>query len=172
LVRDQRFVDGRPDILTYQTQPLTEAVKIEGAPLVDLFAATTGTDGDFVVKLIDVYPSQYPDQKELGGYELPIGIDIFRGRYRASFEHPSAIPANKTQRYRFELPNQNYLFQSGHRIMVQIQSTLFPLYDRNPQTYVANPFFPKSSDFKKATISVVRSADEASAIWLPVVPLR
>ena len=170
LVHDQRFVDGRPDVLTYVTEALSAPLKIEGAPIADLVATTTGTDEDFVVKLIDVYPPQYPLQPELGGYELPIGIDIFRGRYRTSFEHPSPIPANKAQRYRFELPNQNYVFLPGHRIMVQIQSTLFPLYDRNPQTFVDNPLFPKPGDFRKATITLLRSADAASAVWLPVVP--
>jgi len=170
LVRDQRFVDGRPDVLTYVTEALSAPLKIEGAPIADLVATTTGTDEDFVVKLIDVYPPQYPLQPELGGYELPIGIDIFRGRYRTSFEHPSPIPANKAQRYRFPLPNQNYVFLPGHRIMVQIQSTLFPLYDRNPQTFVDNPLFPKPEDFRKATITLLRSADAASAVWLPVVP--
>jgi putative CocE/NonD family hydrolase len=170
LVRDQRFVDGRPDVLTYATPLLTSPVKIEGAAIADIIAATTGTDGDFVVKLIDVYPPQYPMQVELGGYQLPIAMDIFRGRYRTSFEKPTPIPANKPQQYRFELPNQNYVFLPGHRIMVQIQSTLFPLYDRNPQTYVDNPLFPKPSDFKKATITVSRSSDAASAIWLPVAP--
>lgn len=170
LVRDQRFIDGRPDVLTYVTEPLSAPLKIEGAPIADLVATTTGTDEDFVVKLIDVYPPQYPLQPELGGYELPIGIDIFRGRYRTSFEHPSPIPANKAQRYRFELPNQNYVFLPGHRIMVQIQSALFPLYDRNPQTFVDNPLFPKPKDFRKATITLLRSTDAASAVWLPVVP--
>jgi putative CocE/NonD family hydrolase len=170
LVRDQRFVDGRPDVLTYVTETLSAPLKIEGAPIADLVATTTGTDGDFVVKLIDVYPPQYPLQPELGGYELPIGIDIFRGRYRTSFEHPSPIPANKAQRYRFALPTQNYVFLPGHRIMVQIQSTLFPLYDRNPQTFVDNPLFPKPEDFRKATITLLRSADAASAVWLPLVP--
>ncbi len=170
LLRDQRFVDGRPDVLTYETEPLTAPLKLEGAPIADLIASTTGTDGDFVVKLIDVYPPQVASQPELGGYELPIGIDILRGRYRESFEHPTPIPANKPQHYRFALPNQDYLFLPGHRIMVQLQSTLFPLYDRNPQTYVANPFFPKPADYKKATVTVLRSKDEASAIWLPVAP--
>lgn len=170
LVRDQRFVDGRPDVLTYVTEALSAPLKIEGAPIADLVATTTGTDEDFVVKLIDVYPPQYPLQPELGGYELPIGIDIFRGRYRTNFEHPSPIPANKAQRYRFALPNQNYVFLPGHRIMVQIQSTLFPLYDRNPQTFVDNPLFPKPEDFRKATITLLRSADAASAVWMPVVP--
>jgi len=170
LVRDQRFVDGRPDVLTYETPVLTTAVKIQGAPIADIVAATTGTDGDFVVKLIDVYPPTYPSQPELGGYELPIGTDIFRGRYRESFEHPSPIPAGKPQHYRFTLPNQNYVFLPGHRIMVQIQSTLFPLYDRNPQTYVDNPLAAKPGDYKAATVTVMRSADQASAVWLPVVP--
>jgi putative CocE/NonD family hydrolase len=170
LVRDQRFVDGRPDVLVYQTPVLTEAVKVQGAPIADIIASTTGTDGDFVVKLIDVYPPQYPSQPELGGYELPISVDIFRGRYRESFEHPSPIPAGKPQRYRFELPNQNYVFKPGHRIMVQIQSTLFPLYDRNPQTYVDNPLFAKPEDYKAATVTVLHSADQASAVYLPVVP--
>jgi putative CocE/NonD family hydrolase len=170
LVRDQRFVDGRPDVLTYKSAPLTVPLTIQGAPVVDLIAATTGTDGDFVVKLIDVYPPQYPSQAELGGYELPIGTDIFRGRYRTSFEHPSPIPADRPQHYRFTLPNQNYVFLPGHRIMVQVQSTLFPLYDRNPQTYVDNPLFAKPVDFKSARVTVFRSSDQASAIWLPVVP--
>jgi uncharacterized protein len=169
LVRDQRFVDGRPDVLMYETAPLTAPVKIEGAPIADIVASTTGTDGDFVVRLIDVYPSEYPSQPELGGYELPIGTDIFRGRYRESFEHPSAIPANTPQHYRFALPNQNYVFLPGHRIMVQIQSSLFPLYDRNPQTYVENVLFAKPSDYKKATVTILHAGDNASAVWLPVV---
>ncbi len=170
LVRDQRFVDGRPDVLMYETAPLTGPVKIEGAPIADIVASTTGTDGDFVVRLIDVYPPEYPSQPELGGYELPIASDIFRGRYRESFQHPSAIPANTPQHYRFALPNQNYVFKPGHRIMVQIQSSLFPLYDMNPQTYVENPLKAKPSDYQKATVTILHSADDASAVWLPVVP--
>ncbi|HEX4158732.1 MAG TPA: CocE/NonD family hydrolase [Rhizomicrobium sp.] len=170
LVRDQRDVSDRPDVLSYETPVLTAPVRLEGAPVADIIATTTGTDGDFVVRLIDVYPPEHPSQPELGGYELPIATDIFRGRYRASFEHPSPIPANTPQRYRFALPNANYVFLPGHRIMVLIQSTLFPLYDRNPQTYVDNPLFPKPSDFRKATITVLHSADHASAVWLPVVP--
>ena len=169
LVRDQRFVDGRPDVLTYKTAVLTAPVRIQGAPVADLIAATTGTDGDFVVKLIDVYPPVYPSQPELGGMEAPVGTDIFRGRYRESFEHPSPIPAGVPQHYRFVLPNQNYVFKPGHRIMVQIQSTLFPLYDRNPQTFVADPFDPRPEDYKAAMVTVMRGPDQASAVWLPVV---
>jgi putative CocE/NonD family hydrolase len=170
LVHDQRFAEGRPDVLTYETPVLTSAVKIQGAPIADIVAATTGTDGDFVVKLIDVYPPAYPSQPELGGYELPIGTDIFRGRYRDSFEHPTPIPAGEAQHYRFTLPNQNYVFLPGHRIMVQIQSTLFPLYDRNPQTFVDNPLKAKPADYRPATVTVMHAGDEASAILLPVVP--
>ena len=153
-----------------QTPPLSQAVRIQGAPVVDLIASTTGTDGDFVVKLIDVYPPDYPSQPELSGMEAPVGTDIFRGRYRESFEHPTAIPAGVNQRYRFALPNQNYVFKPGHRIMVQIQSTLFPLYDRNPQTFVPNLFETRPEDYRKATVTVMRSGDAASAVWLPVVP--
>jgi putative CocE/NonD family hydrolase len=170
LVRDQRFVDGRPDVLMYETPPLTAPVKIEGAPIADIVASTTGTDGDFVVRLIDVYPPEYGAQPELGGYELPIASDIFRGRYRESFERPTAIPANTPQHYKFALPNQNYTFKPGHRIMVQIQSTLFPLYDRNPQTFVANPLTAKPTDYQKATVTILHAPKQASAVWLPVVP--
>ena len=170
LVHDQRFVDGRPDVLAYETPVLSAPVRIQGAPVADIAAATTGTDLDVVVKLIDVYPALYPDQPELGGYELPIGTDIFRGRYRESFSTPSAVPANTPQRYRFTLPNANHVFLPGHRIMVQIQSTLFPLYDRNPQSYVDNILFAKQSDYRRATVTVLRSGDQASAVWLPVVP--
>ena len=169
LVRDQRFVDGRPDVMTYATAPLTAPVTLQGAPIADLIAATTGTDGDFVVKLIDVYPAEHPTQPEFGGYQLPVATDIFRGRYRESFSAPSPIPANTPQRYRFDLPDVNHVFLPGHRIMVQVQSTLFPLYDRNPQTYVANIFDAKPSDYKKATVTLMHAPDAASAVWLPVV---
>jgi putative CocE/NonD family hydrolase len=169
LVHDQRFIDGRPDVMTYQTAPLTSAVKLEGAPLVDLAAMTTGTDGDFVVKLIDVYPGDYATQEGFGGYELPIGTDIFRGRYRDSFEHPTAIPANTPQHYRFALPNSDHVFLPGHRIMVMVMSSQFPLYDRNPQTFVPNIFNAKAGDYQKATVTLLRSGDNASAVWLPIV---
>ena len=108
-------------------------------------------------------------QPQLGGYQLPIAMDIFRGRYRESFSHPTAIPANTTQRYRFDLPNVNHVFKPGHRIMVQIQSTLFPLYDRNPQTFVPNIFFAKPADYRKAEITSLRSKAQPTAVWLPVV---
>jgi hypothetical protein len=169
LVTDQRSVEDRTDVLVYQTRVLTAPVRISGAPIADLFAATTGTDSDWVVKVIDVFPDEVPSQPEMGGYELAVSMDIFRGRYRESFANPSPIPAGKPQRYRFVLPTTNHVFLPGHRIMVQIQSSWFPLYDRNPQTYVSNIFFAKPEDYVKVTQSIFRSADQASAVWLPVV---
>jgi len=170
LVSDQRTVADRTDVLTYETPVLTAPVRISGAPEAELFAATTGTDADWVVKLIDVYPDEVPSQPDMGGYQLAVSMDIFRGRYRESFEHPSPIPAGKAERYRFVLPTTNHVFLPGHRIMVQIQSSWFPLYDRNPQKYVPNIFMAQPADYIKATHSVYRSADKASAVWLPVVP--
>jgi hypothetical protein len=170
LVTDQRGVEDRPDVLVYQTAPLTAPVRIGGAPVAELFASTTGGDADWVVKLIDVYPGEVPSQPELGGYELAVSMDIFRGRYRDSFETPSPIPAGTPQRYRFTLPTANHVFLPGHRLMVQIQSSWFPLYDRNPQTYVPNIFFASPEDYVKATQSIYRSTERASAVWLPLVP--
>lgn len=172
LVSDQRHADGRPDVMTYQTPVLTEAVRVSGAPIADIFAKTTGSDGDFVVKVIDVYPDENATDPKMGGYQLPISLDIFRGRYRESFSKPSAIPAGQTQQYRFRLPTVNHVFQPGHRIMVQVQSSLFPLYDRNPQTYVPNIFFAEPSDYKAATVTIERGGNAASAVWLPVVPVK
>jgi putative CocE/NonD family hydrolase len=169
LVTDQRSVADRTDVLTYETPVLKSPVRVSGAPIADLLAQTTGTDADWVVKLIDVYPDEVPSQTELGGYQLAVAMDIFRGRYRDSFEHPSAIPAGKTQEYKFTLPTVNHVFEPGHRIMVQIQSSWFPLYDRNPQKFVENIFNAKPADYTKATQTVMRSAAEASAVWLPVV---
>jgi putative CocE/NonD family hydrolase len=170
LVVDQRAFADRPDVLVYQTPELTAPLRISGAPIADLLAATTGTDADWVVKLIDVFPDEVPSQPEMGGYQLAVSMDIFRGRYRESFEHPSAIPSGQAQRYRFTLPTTNHVFQPGHRIMVQIQSTWFPLYDRNPQTFVPNIFLATPTDYVKATQTLFRSTDHASAVWLPLVP--
>jgi len=169
LVSDQRFAESRPDVLSYTSAPLTRAVHIAGAPMVDLFAATTGTDGDWVVKLIDVYPEEQSGQAKLAGYELPVGIEIFRGRYVHGFSNPAPLRPGKVEEYKWALPNVNHVFRPGHRIMVQIQSSLFPLYDRNPQTYVANIFDAKASDYRSATQSVWHAPGRASAVWLPVV---
>ncbi|WP_380787091.1 CocE/NonD family hydrolase [Sphingomonas sp. R86521] len=171
LVSDQRGVDGRPDVMTYTTEALTAPVRVSGTPMADIFAKTTGTDGDFVVKVIDVYPAENATDPKMGGYELPISMDIFRGRYRNSFSKPTAIPAGKVQEYKFRLPTVNHVFQPGHKIMVQVQSSQFPLYDRNPQTFVPNIFLAKKSDYKAATVTIVRGGAQSSAVLLPVVPL-
>ena len=178
LVTDQRFVDGRPDVLTYMTEPLTEPMKLSGEPVVHLIASTTGTDADWVVKLIDVEPNRTlpsgappsASSPDMSGYELPISTDIFRGRYRSSFEHPQAIPSGKPLPYVFGLPMVNHTFLPGHRIMVQVQSTLFPLYDRNPQQFLPNIFEAKPTDYQKATQHIWHTPGEASYISLPVVP--
>lgn len=176
LVHDQRFVDGRPDVLTYTTAPLTKPVHIMGPPEVRLFAATSGTDSDWVVKLIDVYPNETPEPPSQGskpsmaGFELPIGIEIFRGRYVDDFARPRALRPGKVEEYRFSLPNVDHVFLPGHRIMVQVQSSLFPLYDRNPQTFVPNIFYAKAGDYRKANQSVFRGGATASAVLLPIVP--
>ena len=170
LVTDQRFVDGRPDVLTYVSEPLTAPLRLSGAPIVNLQASTSGSDSDWVVKLIDVFPGTVPSQPVMGGYELPISLDIFRGRYRNSFEHPEAITPDKPLLYRFGLPTVNHVILPGHRIMVQVQSSLFPLYDRNPQSFVPNIFDAKPGDYKAATQKIWHSQNEASFISLPVVP--
>jgi uncharacterized protein len=168
LVSDQRAVADRTDVLTYTSAVLSEPLHVGGAPMVNLVASTSGTDSDWVVKLIDVYPPEVPSDPPMGGYELPIGMDIFRGRYRQSLAHPSAIPAGRAQTYRFALPHVNHVFLPGHRIMVQIQSSWFPLYDRNPQTYVENIFFARTGDYRKATQRIYRSGDALTYIELPV----
>jgi len=169
LVADQRTVADRPDVLVYQTPVLTDPVRVSGAPVVHLVASTTGTDSDWAVKLIDVYPDEVPNQPEMGGYQLSIATDIFRGRYRESFERPQAITPNMPLAYTFALPTANHVFKPGHRIMVQVQSSLFPLYDRNPQTFVPNIFFAKPADYVKATQRVYHAAGQASYVDLPVV---
>jgi uncharacterized protein len=169
LVNDQRGVSDRTDVLSYVTPPLREPLRISGAPVVNLAASTSGTDSDWVVKLIDVYPDQVPSQPEMGGYQLAIAMDIFRGRYREGFATPKPIAANRPLTYRFTLPMANHVFLPGHRIMVQVQSTWFPLYDRNPQTFVPNVFFAKRGDYREATQRVYHMRGAASFIELPVV---
>ncbi len=170
LVDDQRFVDGRPDVLTFVTEPLTAPLRVSGAPVVNLYASTSGSDSDWAVKLIDVYPDTVPSQPGMGGYELAISLDIFRGRYRTSFEHPAAIAPDQPLLYHFAIPTVNHVFLPGHRVMVQVQSTLFPLYDRNPQTFVPNILDAKPGDYQKATQRVWHVPGDASFIDLPVVP--
>lgn len=169
LVDDQREASGRPDVLAFTSDVLTAPVKISGQPVANLIASTSGTDSDWVVKVIDVYPDEVGAQPGLGGYQLMISGDIFRGRYRESFSEAKAIAANTPLQYRFTLPNANHVFLPGHRIMVQIQSSWFPLYDRNPQTFVKSIFWAKPEDFQKATQRIFHAPGQASFIELPLV---
>jgi putative CocE/NonD family hydrolase len=169
LVDDQREQSGRGDVLAFESESLRAPMKISGQPMVNLVASTSGTDSDWVVKVIDVYPDEVPGQPRMGGYQLMISADIFRGRYRESLETPKAIEAGKPLLYRFALPNANHVFLPGHRVMVQIQSSWFPLYDRNPQTFVPNIFWAKPGDYQKEVQRVYRGAGQASFVELPVV---
>jgi uncharacterized protein len=169
LVDDQREESGRPDVLAFESEVLTAPMKISGQPIANLSASTSGTDSDWVVKVIDVYPDEVAGQAEMGGYQLMISADIFRGRYRESFENAKAISADKPLLYKFALPTANHVFLPGHRIMVQIQSSWFPLYDRNPQTFVPNIFWAKPGDYRKATQRIYHAAGEASFVELPLV---
>jgi putative CocE/NonD family hydrolase len=169
LVGDQRDAAARTDVLSFATPVLNAPVKISGEPVANLIASTSGTDGDFVVKLIDVYPDEVGREPKMGGYQLMISADILRGRYRDSLSSPKAIAPDQKQTYRFALPTANHVFLPGHRIMVQVQSSWFPVYDRNPQTYVPNIFFAKPADYKKATIKIFDGGPNASFVELPVV---
>jgi len=169
LVSDQRHAAARTDVLSFSSPPLTHPMKISGEPIANLVASTTGTDGDFVVKLIDVYPDEVGRNAAMGGYQLMVSADILRGRYRESFSSPKAIPAGKALPFRFALPAANHVFLPGHRVMVQIQSSWFPIYDRNPQSYVENIFFAKPPDYKKATVKIFEGGRDASFVDLPVV---
>ena len=168
LVDDQREASGRPDVLAFTSTVLTQPVRISGQPVANLIASTSGTDADWVVKLIDVYPDEVAAQPAMGGYQLMVSADIFRGRYRESFETPAPIAAGTPLRYRFDLPTANHVFLPGHRIMVQIQSSWFPLYDRNPQTFVPNIFWAKPGDYRKATQRIYHAPGRTSLIELPV----
>jgi putative CocE/NonD family hydrolase len=183
-VADQRFVDGRPDVLTFTSAPLEQDLTITGEVAADLFASTSGTDADFIVKLIDVYPEnaqknawdpeagpqplQYA--RSVNGYQLPIAMEIRRGRYNTSYEHPQALTSNKPVEWKIPLRDRDHVFLKGHRLMVQVQSTWFPLIDRNPQKFVPSIYAAKASDFVKATQRVYSTPAMASHIVLPVVP--
>ncbi|HTR01953.1 MAG TPA: CocE/NonD family hydrolase [Thermoanaerobaculia bacterium] len=169
LVEDQREWSGRTDVAVFTSDVLTAPVKISGQPIANLVASTSGTDSDWVVKLIDVYPPEVANDAPMGGYQLMIAGDVFRGRYRESFETPKAIESGKPLLYKFALPTANHVFKPGHRIMVQVQSAWFPLYDRNPQTFVPNVFWAKPADYRAATQRIYTSAANASFIDLPVV---
>jgi putative CocE/NonD family hydrolase len=170
LVEDQRFVDERPDVLTWQTEELAQDVTLAGQVTAKLFASTTGSDSDWIVKLIDVYPQKYPDNWKLSGYELMISDEIFRGRYHHSFEKPEALKPDEVTPFTIDLHTADHVFKKGHRIMVQVQSTWFPVYDRNPQRFVPNIFEAKESDYQKATQRIYRSKRFPSSVEIMTLP--
>ena len=170
LVQDQRFVDERPDVLTWQTEDLVEDVTLAGQVTAKLFASTTGSDSDWVVKLIDVYPQKNPNNWRLSGYELMISDEIFRGRYYKSFEKPEPLKPGEVTPFTIDLHSADHVFKKGHRIMVQVQSTWFPLYDRNPQRFVPNIFEAKASDYQKATQHIYRSKRFPSSVEIMTLP--
>ncbi len=157
LVEDQRFAHERPDVLSWETDPLTEDTAITGDVVAHLFASTSGTDSDWIVKLIDVYPEDYPKEPRMGGYQLMVANEVFRGRFRRSFEKPEPITPNKVNQYVIDLHQCDHRFLKGHKIMVQVQSTWFPVIDRNPQKFVPNIFKAHDRDYLKATQRVFRS---------------
>jgi len=165
LADDQREASGRTDVVSFVSDVLTAPVKISGEPVAHLVASTSGTDADWVVKLIDVYPDQVASQPGMGGYQLMVAGDIFRGRYREGYDNPKPLASNRPLAYRFGLPTANHVFLPGHRIMVQVQSSWFPLYDRNPQTFVPNIFLAQPADYKKAVQRIYHS----SYVELPLV---
>ena len=172
LVEDQRFVDHRPDVLTWTSDPLPADVVVSGKIVANLFASTTGTDSDWIVKLIDVYPEKYQPDPKMSGFQLMIAGDVLRGRYRNSFEKPEPIAPNSVIRYEIGFPANDHVFLKGHRIMAQVQSTWFPVIDRNPQRFTPNIFLAQESDFQRATQRVFRSGQHASYIAVPVVEER
>ena len=181
---DQRFASSRPDVLVYQTPLLQEDVTIAGPVAPHLFVSTSGTDSDYVVKLVDVYPSDYPEEKPadekphsdvdappftMAGFEQLVRGEPLRGKFRHSFEKPEPFTPGKVEEIDYSMPDVNHTFRRGHRIMVQVQSSWFPLVDRNPQTFVSIPQ-AKPSDFVKATERVYRSREKASGIVVEVLP--
>ena len=169
LVEDQRFVHLRPDVLSWETEPLQEDLPVVGDVMAHLFASTSGTDSDWIVKLIDVYPEDYPKAPKMGGYQLMIADEVFRARFRESFTHPKAVVPNEVAEYAVDLHTNNHAFLKGHRVMVQVQSTWFPVIDRNPQTFVENIFLANETNYRPATQRVYRSARFASHVTLPVL---
>lgn len=159
----------RPDVLSWESAPLEADVTIAGEVMARLFASTTGSDADWIVKLIDVYPEYDPENWDTAGFQLMVSNEVFRGRYRRSFETPEAIHPDTVLEYAFSLHTQNYTFRRGHRIMVQVQSSWFPLIDRNPQTFTPSIFEAKPEDFRARTHRIYRSTAQASRVEIPVV---
>lgn len=169
LTEDQRFVHNRPDVVSWETDTLAEDITVTGTLMAKLYAATSGSDADWVVKLIDVYPQQYSKEPKMAGYQLMIANDVFRGRFRKSFEKPERVTPNKVELYSIDLHTLDHVFKKGHKIMVQVQSTWFPIIDRNPQTFVPNIFEAKGSDFRVAIQKIYRFVNAPSHLELPVM---
>lgn len=169
LTEDQRFVQNRPDVLSWSTAPLAEDLVLSGDVTARLEVSTTGGDADWIVKLIDVYPEENTPNTKLGGFELMVANDVFRSRFRESFEKPKPMIPNQVTPITIDLHTQSYRFQKGHRVMVQVQSTWFPLIDRNPQTWVPNIFEAKAGDFRAQTHRVWRTSAQASRVDIQVV---
>jgi putative CocE/NonD family hydrolase len=176
-VEDQRFTASRTDVLVYETEPLEDDLVFAGSVEVVLNVSTTGTDSDWVVKVIDVYPGDYPDPTpnpgdvKFGGYQQLVRGDVFRGKFRNGFERPEAFEPGKVTPVHFAMPDICHSFRRGHRVMVQVQSSWFPLVDRNPQTFVNIPT-AKPEDFKRATQRVYRSSGAASYISVGVLSAK
>ncbi|HYL95122.1 MAG TPA: CocE/NonD family hydrolase, partial [Terriglobales bacterium] len=169
LLEDQRFAQSRPDVATWETDTLTQDTTVAGDIVADLFASTTGTDSDWVGKLIDVYPENYLPDAKLGGYQLIIADEVFRGRFRNSFEKPEPLVPNQVTEYKIDLHTNDHTFLKGHKIMVQVQSTWFPIIDRNPQKFVDNIFKATDADYQQATQRIYRSSQYPSHIVLPLI---
>ncbi len=174
MIADQRFASRRPDVLTYRSDPLETDLTLAGPIPVELFVSSTGTDADFIVKLIDVYPEDFPDPNPnpthvvMGGFQQYVRGDVFRARFRDSFEAPKPLPPNEPVKIAFTLQDTLHTFRSGHRLMVQIQSSWFPLVDRNPQKFV-DIYKADPDDFHPATQHIHRSADRPTHLTLPVL---
>jgi putative CocE/NonD family hydrolase len=174
MVEDQRFAAARPDVLVYRTEPLTADVVVAGPILASIFASTTGTDADWIVKLIDVYPGDAPDNNpnprgiRMGDFQMLLAGEVFRGKYRNSFAKPEPLVPGQAVKYEFDLRDRFHRFLKGHRIMVQVQSTWFPVIDRNPQTFV-DIYKAKPSDFRKATHRVYRTPQRPSGVKVGVL---
>jgi hypothetical protein len=169
LTSNQSFVNNRQDVVSWETDTLSDDLTITGNVVARLFASTSGTDADWVVKLIDVYPDVYPKELSMSGYELMINAEIFRARYRNGFSLPAPLVPGKVEEYTINLHGADHVFKRGHRIMVQVQSTWFPVYDRNPQKFVPNIYEASAADYQSATQKVFHSAAFASCIELPVM---
>ena len=168
-MEDQRFVQGRPDVLSFETDKLKEDVTVSGEIVAQLFASTSGSDSDWIVKLIDVYPEDYAENSKMGGFEFMVSGEVMRGRYHNSFEKPEALTPNKVTEFNVYLLHKDHCFKQGHKIMVQVQSSWFPVIDRNPQKYVENIFKATDADYIAATQKIYRSKQFASHIKLPVL---